>query len=234
VGSYDPSERVNNIRGTRESLPEQYGDTPEYAYIAGREGADIAACKASTLESRIRRAHSLMWAGGKRDPLTAFDEWSKLLFAKAIDERTTPSDTPRAFQVGAKETTAAVANRIHRLFARACKIDERMFPDTVRINLPDRKIVEVVKVLQDISFWRTDVDSIGAAFENFFGSVFRGELGQYFTMRQIARFTVGMLEIERDHYVLDPTAGSGGRAAGHPLRRSASGAYSAATERLRA
>jgi type I restriction enzyme M protein len=35
-------------------------------------------------------------------------------------------------------------------------------------------------------------------------------LGQYFTMRQIARFTVAMLEIDPEDYCLDPTAGSGG------------------------
>jgi type I restriction-modification system DNA methylase subunit len=40
--------------------------------------------------------------------------------------------------------------------------------------------------------------------------VFRGELGQYFTMRQIARFTVAALDIDLDDYVIDPTAGSGG------------------------
>lgn len=49
-----------------------------------------------------------------------------------------------------------------------------------------------------------------SAFEDFFGSVFRGSLGQYFTMRQIARFTVGMLNPTSEDYVLDPTCGSGG------------------------
>jgi type I restriction enzyme M protein len=44
----------------------------------------------------------------------------------------------------------------------------------------------VVECLQDVSFVLTDVDVIGAAFESFFGSVFRGELGQYFTMRLLA------------------------------------------------
>ncbi|MGC8732681.1 MAG: N-6 DNA methylase, partial [Halothiobacillaceae bacterium] len=79
-----------------------------------------------------------------------------------------------------------------------------------RITLPDRKIYEVVKVLQEASLVGTDVDTIGGAFENFFGSIFRGELGQYFTMRQIARFTVSLLDLTHEDYVIDPTAGSGG------------------------
>jgi type I restriction enzyme M protein len=147
---------------------------------------------------------------GRRDPLTAFDEWSKLLFAKVIDERMTPSGEPRRFQIGTQETTASVANRIHSLFAQARRDDPTIFPDGTRINLTDSKVSDVVRTLQDISFTRTDIDSIGKAFEQFFGSIFRGGLGQYFTMRQLARFVIAMLDVTQDDYVLDPTAGSGG------------------------
>lgn len=209
AANFPPTERKENIRGQRDAVPAQYGDVPVYQFLAGTEN-DVKAVKPSALESRIRRAHSSIWAGGKRDPLTAFDEWSKLLFAKVSDERSIPTGQPRDFQVGTKETTATVANRIHKRFAQACKDDTTIFPRGIRINLGDKKIYEVVKVLQDVSFVRTDVDSIGSAFENFFGSVFRGELGQYFTMRPLARFTVAMLNINHEDHVIDPTAGSGG------------------------
>ncbi|MDA0269970.1 MAG: N-6 DNA methylase [Chloroflexi bacterium] len=180
-----------------------------YAHIAGQPG-DITSADSSAVEARIRRAHSTIWAGGKRDPLTAFDEWSKLLFAKVIDEKTTPTGQPRRFQVGANETAASVATRIHTLFAEACRSDPSIFSPDVRIALPDNKVVEVVRALQPLSFTRSDVDTIGTAFEGFFGGIFRGELGQYFTMRQLARFTVAMLDIRETDYVLDPTCGSGG------------------------
>lgn len=185
-------ERKKNRLGTRAALPAQYGDIPKFVYIAGGP-TDISAVPASTIEARVRRAHSIIWAGGRRDPLTAFDEWSKLLFAKVIDERTTPTGDPRRFQVGSKETIAAVANRVHELFHLGCKKDTSIFPEEAKITLPDAKIAEVVQTLQDMSFVRTDVDSIGKAFEEFFGSVFRGELGQYFTMRQLARFAVAAI-----------------------------------------
>lgn len=209
VADFPSGERHANQIGNRDALPAQYGETPEYAYIAGSEN-DIRRAHRNVLETKIRRAHSIIWAGGKRDPLTAFDEWSKLLFAKVNDERRTPTGAPRSFQVGARETSAAVANRIHDRFAAACAQDPSVFKPDARINLPDRKIVEVVKVLQDVSFTITDVDTIGAAFESFFGSVFRGELGQYFTMRQLARFTVAAANVTEEDYCLDPTAGSGG------------------------
>lgn len=207
--NFDPTERKDNRLGTRNALPKQYGEIPEYALIAGSD-TDIKPAAINVLESKTRRAHSAIWSGGKRDPLKSFDEWSKLLFAKVIDERTTPDGQPRRFQVGTKETVAAVANRIHALFREACRVDPSIFTADIRIDLPDAKISEVVKVLQELSFTRTDIDSIGKAFEQFFGSVFRGGLGQYFTMRQLSRFTVAMLEVKPTDYVIDPTSGSGG------------------------
>lgn len=210
VQNHPPTERMTNRLGDRSVTPAQYGQTPTYSYVAGRAGGDIAPVPRNVLENKIRRAHSIIWAGGKRDPLTAFDEWSKLLFAKVNDERRTPTNTPRAFQVGANETSAAVATRVHERFAAACAQDPSVFRDGTRINLPDKKIVQVVECLQDVSFMMTDVDTIGAAFESFFGSVFRGELGQYFTMRPLARFVVAALDVSESDYCLDPTAGSGG------------------------
>jgi type I restriction enzyme M protein len=133
-----------------------------------------------------------------------------MLFAKVIDERTTPNGEKREFQVGANETVASVANRIHALFAKGCRTDPSIFPPDIRIQLPDTKIAEVVRILQDLAFTRTDVDSIGKAFEQFFSSIFRGGLGQYFTMRQLSRFTVAMLNVGPSDYAIDPTAGSGG------------------------
>lgn len=209
IGNFPPTERTANRLGDRTAVPRQYGETPEFAHIAG-EASDIQPVDTPTLSARIRRAHYIIWAGGRRDPLLAFDEWSKLLFAKVIDERMTPTGQPRRFQFGTRETVTAVANRVHTLFREAARSDPTIFPQNARINLPEGKIADVVRCLQSLSFTRTDVDSIGRAFEEFFGSVFRGELGQYFTMRQLSRFTVAILGISPSDYVLDPTAGSGG------------------------
>ncbi|MBV8687064.1 MAG: N-6 DNA methylase [Alphaproteobacteria bacterium] len=209
VGNFPSEEREDNQRGDRLNLAAQYGQQPWFALVVG-ETNDIAPAPKTQIERKIRFAHSLIWAGGRRDPLRAFDEWSKLLFAKVHDERWSENGHPRKFQVGTNESSAAVANRIHRLFEAAIARDPEIFDPSLTIDLPDRKIVEVVRALQNISFVDTDVDNIGAAFEDFFGSVFRGELGQYFTMRQIARFAVAALGVNENDFVLDPTAGSGG------------------------
>lgn len=209
VASHPPMEREQNRMGPRDAVRQLYGTAPQYAHIAGQAG-DIEPVSASQLESAVRRAHSVIWSGGKRDPLTAFDEWSKLLFAKVIDERTTPNESPRQFQVGVNETDTVAANRVHELFRKGSREDPSIFPAEARVRIPDNKVAAVVRALQGISFTRTDADTIGAAFEHFFGSVFRGELGQYFTRRELARFTVAMLAPDHRDFAIDPTAGSGG------------------------
>ena len=209
VGNYPSLERVKNRLGDRDAIPMQYGNPLKYKLIAGTR-KDIRPVSAQELSTRIRRAHSAIWAGGRRDPLQAFDEWSKLLFAKVIDERSTKTNEHRQFQVGAQETTASVASRIHSLFDEAARQDPSIFSHDSRIELPDEKIADVVEGMQDVSLTQTDMDSIGSAFETFFGSVFRGELGQYFTMRPLVRFIVAALDIGDKDVVLDPTAGSGG------------------------
>lgn len=210
VANYLPTEREKNRKGTRDAIPVQYGDIPEYSFMAGQPNNDISPVDAKRLEYKIKKSHSIIWAGGKRDPLSAFDEWSKLMLAKVQDERNTPNNMPRRFQLGTNESYIAVASRIHKLFKEACSQDPTFFHEDVKINLTDRKIEQVVAVLQDICITDSSVDNIGKAFEIFFGSVFRGELGQYFTMRQLARFTVAMLDIKQSDYVIDPTCGSGG------------------------
>jgi type I restriction enzyme M protein len=207
----DPAvEPERTHRGGRSVVPAMYGQIPAYEYIAGSSQDTQPVEQPDELETRIRRIHSIIWAGGKRDPLLAFDEWSKLLFAKVVDERTTETHKARSFQVGTNESAATVASRVRSLFQQGCQHDPKMFPVETPINLPDKKVYDVVKQLQSVSLTRTDIDAVGIAFENFFGSMFRGEHGQYFTMRQIARFTVAMLDIRPEHFVIDPTAGSGG------------------------
>lgn len=210
ISNYPSTERNENIKGNRDAIPVQYGNIPEFTFIAGPGNNDIHPANATQLETKIKRSHSIIWAGGKRDPLFAFDEWSKIMLAKVEDERHTPNDSPREFQVGTNETYVSVANRIHSLFKRACMADPTFFPENITINLTDKKIADIVKILQDVCITDTSVDNIGKAFEIFFGSVFRGELGQYFTMRPLSRFTVAMLDINHEQYIVDPTCGSGG------------------------
>ena len=79
IAGYPPGERVKNQIGAREALPKQYGPGPlretetrrsNTLVVAGGD-TDIKPVPAIELSARIRRAHSLIWAGGRRDPLVA-------------------------------------------------------------------------------------------------------------------------------------------------------------------
>ncbi len=207
VADYPPEERCENHLGTREDVPRCYGQVSQFPFVAGGE-RDIRPLPSRDVENRVRNAHAIIWAGGKRDPLTAFDEWSKLLFAKVHDERHTATGEPRRFQVGRHEKDVSTGNRIRSLYSDAQAEDPTVFSEPLSVS--DDKVAQVVRTIEPVAFTRMDVDALGNAFEGFFGSVFRGELGQYFTRREIVRFVCALLRPTDADRVLDPTAGSGG------------------------
>jgi type I restriction enzyme M protein len=204
----DVRERDSYRLGDRTSVPVNYGLARRLRLVAGGTD-DVQPADPRTIETRVRRAHAAIWAGGKRDPLTAFDEWSKILFAKVWDERHTPNGEPRSLQVGANESAPQSAARVLDRFREARRRDPSIFTDDA-IRLPDDKIAEVVGTVQDIGFTLCDIESLGAAFEHFFSEVFRGGLGQYFTRREICRFVCAVLGPTERDVLLDPTVGSGG------------------------
>ncbi len=127
VLNFPSTERNENIKGNRDAVPEQYGKIPEYTFIAGPGNNDIIPATKNQLELKVKRAHSIIWAGGKRDPLLSFDEWSKIMFAKVEDERNTPNNTPRRFQVGRMRQMVLCQDLV--------QVKMRKFSETVRKSL---------------------------------------------------------------------------------------------------
>jgi type I restriction enzyme M protein len=111
--------------------------------------------------------------------------------------------------VGVRETDTEVADRVRDLFADARRRDPSIFAET-EIDLPDNKIRDVVQTIQEVGLSLMPIDGLGHAFEHFFSTIFRGDLGQYFTRRELVRFMVAMVEPNGQDFVIDPTSGSGG------------------------
>jgi type I restriction enzyme M protein len=189
-------------------LPISYGRVVEYKYIKGDEKWDIKEQTLRDLKNIFKRCHDVIWAGGKRDPAVAFDEMSKLIFAKLYDERDTPAGKYYRFQAGTNETEDVVAARVKDLYNEARQIDPYIYKED--INLPNQKIYRVVKILEGISLFKTDLDAKGRAFEQFLSTVFRGSLGQYFTPREIVEFMVYFIDPTERDIIIDPACGSGG------------------------
>ena len=189
-------------------LPIAYGKVVEYKYIKGDEKWDIKEQTLKDLKNIFKKCHDVIWSGGKRDPAVAFDEMSKLLFAKLYDERNTPMGKHYRFQAGTNETEDVVAARVKELYNEARQADPYIYKED--IGLPNQKIYRVVKILEGISLLKTDLDAKGRAFEQFLSTVFRGSLGQYFTPREIVEFMVFFINPTERDLIIDPACGSGG------------------------
>ena len=134
---------------------------------------------------------------------------SKLMFAKIYDERfLTSRNSYYGFQLGTHESAKDVGLRIKDIYKRANIKDDDVFKE--QINVDNAIIYNIVQILQGISLHETDLDAKGLAFEKFLGGVFRGQMGQYFTPRQIVRFIVDMMKPTEDDVIIDPACGSGG------------------------
>jgi len=173
------------------------------------------------LRTVVKACHDRIFFRLGHDPAKAFDELMKLLFLKLYDER----ETPRyyEFMVLAGETEHETAERIRNLFQKS--IQSRRYSDvfTTRfshsnpptLDLDDSTIAYIVRQFQGYSLVNTSAtlegaDVKGTVFEQMVGGTFRGELGAYFTPREIVEFMVGILDPDIDDVVLDPACGSGG------------------------
>ncbi|WP_052696209.1 N-6 DNA methylase [Palaeococcus ferrophilus] len=189
-------------------VPVQYGRPPKYRYKKGELFFDLQEVSLKDLRSVFRRCHNLLWEGGKRDPTEAFDEMSKLMFAKIYDETFTKVGDYYRFQIGLNEDPKSVADRIRKLYEEVRESEPDVFGDPIKVS--DEIIYEVCKVLQGISLTKTDLDAKGRAFEEFLGKIFRGDFGQYFTPREIVEFMVKFIDPDFNELIIDPACGSGG------------------------
>jgi len=201
---------LGSLEGCRAAeLPINYSEAPKYRFKKkGDLSEELRIANSWELDSKFQRCHNLIWDGGKRDPAEAFDEMSKLMFAKIYDEKFTKVGNYYKFQVGTNEKTETVASRIKEVYGEVQEKEPGVFKEP--ISIADRIIYEVVKVLQDISLTRTDLDSKGRAFEKFLGKVFRGDFGQFFTPREVVDFIVQFIDVDYKELVIDPACGSGG------------------------
>jgi len=199
--------KLENFR--RAELPIAYSEAPKYKYKKGGNlFEELRKVESDELDAKFQRCHNLIWEGGKRDPAEAFDEMSKLMFAKIYDEKFTKIGEYYRFQIGSNENPDIVAKRIKRIYKEVQNKEPGVFKDEIKVS--DSIIYEVVKVLQDISLTKTDLDAKGRAFEKFLGKVFRGEFGQFFTPREIVDFMVKFIDPDYRELVIDPACGSGG------------------------
>ena len=204
---FPPGERDRNLLT---DIPVNYGRPPKWRFLKNRPGRDLAAIPREELRAAIRKCHQTLWEGGRRSPIAAFGEFSKLVFIKHRDEKNPDIEDgqPYDFQRSDGEAADDLAERINRLYDAEQQREPDVFTD--RINIDPPILAQCVEHLEGISLDRTELDTKGVAFEEFMGGFFKGDFGQYFTPRELIDFAVEILDPKRDDLVLDPACGSGG------------------------
>jgi type I restriction enzyme M protein len=190
-------------------VPVAYGTPSEWRYFKGDANRDIKPIEKMALMRIFKKCNHTLWDGGQLNPLEAFDELSKLIFAKISDELAGRKiGEPYDFQIKSNEEPEVTFARISAIYAKGLDRDEEVFKEPIKLT--PRKLVSVVKHLEAVNLNKTDLDSKGVAFESFMQDFFVGKAGQYFTPRQIIEFMVDFIEIDNNSKVLDPACGSSG------------------------
>ena len=190
-------------------IPVRYGRPPEWRFYKNTD-QDLTAVSREELRSAIRKCHQTLWEGGRRSPIAAFGEFSKLVFIKYRDEKNShlKRGEPYAFQRRDEETADALAIRIYQLYREEQEKEPNVFSES--INVAPLILAQCVEHLEGISLKDTELDTKGVAFEEFMGSFFKGDFGQYFTPRELIAFAVEIMSPKHSDLVLDPACGSGG------------------------
>ncbi|MCY4653866.1 MAG: N-6 DNA methylase [Dehalococcoidia bacterium] len=204
---FPPGERERN---NLTDIPVAYGDPPAWRFYKNQPGQDLAAVPREELRKAIRKCHQTLWEGGRRSPIEAFGEFSKLVFIKHLDEKNDDIEDgePYEFQRRDGETAERLAERIEHLYLTEQAREPGVFTDSIGVEPPI--LAQCVEHLEGISLDRTDLDTKGVAFEEFMGGFFKGDFGQYFTPRELISFAVQVLDPDRNDLILDPACGSGG------------------------
>ena len=171
----------------------------------------------------LRSCHNIIRNNDKLSPEAAFDEISKILFMKINFER--HKNGTQVFtleEYNRQKTIEDEYNQNHHIInptpfmqtlfedtKKAFK-DDQIFDQNEVIKIRENSFEQIIKKLQAYNLSDTQDDIKGIAFEQFLGTTFRGELGQYFTPRTIVDFMTYILDPKECEVICDPTCGSGG------------------------
>ena len=173
----------------------------------------------------LQACHNIIRNNDKLSPEAAFDEISKLLFMKIRYER-----QQRGTKVFTKAEYTAQADNYEKNVRPGLKAkgidqpymqnlfdttkiefrEDHLFEDNDEIKIRENSFVQILEKLENYNLSDTQDDVKGIAFEQFLGTTFRGELGQFFTPRTIVDFMTEILDPQEGEVVCDPTCGSGG------------------------
>ena len=174
----------------------------------------------------LQACHNIIRNNDKLSPEAAFDEISKLLFMKNRYERkqkgtkvftreqyeSDVKNYEENIRPGLKGTALYNQSYMQRLFGTTKEDfkEDHLFEESDEIKIRENSFIQILEKLENFNLSDTQDDVKGIAFEQFLGTTFRGELGQFFTPRTIVDFMTEILDPQEGEVICDPTCGSGG------------------------
>jgi type I restriction enzyme M protein len=163
----------------------------------------------------LHQCHNAIRNREHLDPAAAFDEIAKVLFMKVCFERRLRRgrDRRNLFTADFLDEMSEIHKDPVRVLFDETKDEyeaDYLFAEDEEIRLKFPTVREIVRLLERYNLSDTSEDVKGIAFEKFLGKTFRGEIGQFFTPREIVLFMVEMAEPKFGDIICDPASGSGG------------------------
>lgn len=166
----------------------------------------------------LQACHNIIRNNDKLSPEAAFDEISKLLFMKIRYER-----QQRGEKVFTKAEYTAQAENYEKNVRPGLKSkgidqpymqnlfdttkiefkDDHLFEANDEIKIRENSFIQILEKLENYNLSDTQDDVKGIAFEQFLGTTFRGELGQFFTPRTIVDFMTEILDPQEGEVICD-------------------------------
>jgi type I restriction enzyme M protein len=195
-----------------DTFPDFGGDAPKWKYLRDSEFNNIQPMDTDKLKGILKEIHNYLWNGGKRNPAEAFNEFSKIVFTKIMDEKVDELSSDYTehyqFQKDRDETPKELEDRIKALYNSHQAKDRDVFNEQLILNADE--ISFLVNILEEYNLNGTDLDIKGKIFQDFFANFFKGDAGQYFTPMNIVKFIVNLFDLQSTDQVIDPSCGSGG------------------------
>ncbi|MBQ7593123.1 MAG: N-6 DNA methylase [Synergistaceae bacterium] len=177
-------------------------------------GKDLNEASKDNLLFVFRTCHNHIYANEGLSKQQAFFEFLKIIFCKIQDERNISSRFVDFYAASMEQRDfdgqKVVAARIGAIFDSVKKTYGSIFDPKDKIKLNPSTLAHIVGALQRYNLLNTHIDIKGKAYEEIVGSNLRGDKGEFFTPRNIAKMTVEMINPGLNDKVLDSSCGTGG------------------------
>lgn len=163
----------------------------------------------------FRSIHNIIRNNEKFDPISCFDEFSKILYLKMADMNyRNENKYDKYFDIVKFKNVPEQdpMTLINNWFKNSMKKYYRdVFEEIPELNISINTLEQVLKKLDSFYVKDDNFDIKGRAFEEFLPSQLRGKgLGQFFTPRKIVDFMVELADVTINDTIVDFSCGSGG------------------------